>query len=177
MENAKRRTSFGLSAVCEYLVVREFDTAPKGKIAVLHLQICISKSRRLGSKKPRQNRGFAEHIFFMFLLWRRGRDSNPRSVISGTHDFQSCALDQLSHLSIRAVQLTSDIIAHPNPFVKGIFRFFSKKRRSDYVRRIWRRNSPTAPRAAAAVQPSTHPICGATAAQSPRSTARSNSTA
>ena len=53
LENAKRRTSFGLSAVCEYSVVREFDTAPKGKTAVLHLQICISKSRHLGSKKPR----------------------------------------------------------------------------------------------------------------------------
>ena len=33
-------------------------------------------------------------------LWRRGRDSNSRSVISRTHDFQSCALDQLSHLSV-----------------------------------------------------------------------------
>ncbi len=32
------------------------------------------------------------------LFWRKGRDSNPRSVISRTHDFQSCALDQLSHL-------------------------------------------------------------------------------
>ena len=53
LENAKRRTSFGLSAVCEYSVVREFDTAPKGKTAVLHLQICISKPRYLGSKKPR----------------------------------------------------------------------------------------------------------------------------
>ena len=33
-------------------------------------------------------------------LWRKEWDSNPRSVISRTHDFQSCALDQLSHLSI-----------------------------------------------------------------------------
>ena len=31
---------------------------------------------------------------------RKGWDSNPRSVISRTHDFQSCALDQLSHLCI-----------------------------------------------------------------------------
>ena len=35
-----------------------------------------------------------------FLFWRRERDSNSRSVISRTHDFQSCALDQLSHLSV-----------------------------------------------------------------------------
>ena len=60
---------FGLSAVCEYLVVREFDTALKWKTAVLHLQICISKSRRLGSKNPDFIGVFAEHIFFMFLLW------------------------------------------------------------------------------------------------------------
>ena len=37
------------------------------------------------------------------LAWRRERDSNSRSVISRTHDFQSCALDQLSHLSVRLV--------------------------------------------------------------------------
>ena len=64
--NTKRRTSFGLSAVCEYSVVREFDTAPKGKTAVLHLQICISKSRRLGSKKPRFYRGFrGTYLFYV----------------------------------------------------------------------------------------------------------------
>ena len=33
-------------------------------------------------------------------FWRKGRDSNSRSVISRTHDFQSCALDQLSHLCV-----------------------------------------------------------------------------
>ena len=38
-----------------------------------------------------------------FFCWRRERDSNSRSVISRTHDFQSCALDQLSHLSVRPV--------------------------------------------------------------------------
>ena len=34
---------------------------------------------------------------------RKGWDSNPRSVISRTHDFQSCALDQLSHLCVCCV--------------------------------------------------------------------------
>ena len=37
---------------------------------------------------------------------RKGWDSNPRSVISRTHDFQSCALDQLSHLCVCCVYLT-----------------------------------------------------------------------
>lgn len=82
--NTKRRTSFGLSAVCEYSVVREFDTAPKGKTAVLHLQICISKPRYLGSKNPDKIGVFAEHIFFMFLLWRRRRDSNSRTLLRVT---------------------------------------------------------------------------------------------
>ena len=45
-------------------------------------------------KRPRQD------LDRVFLHWRRERDSNPRSVISRTHDFQSCALDQLSHLSV-----------------------------------------------------------------------------
>ena len=39
-------------------------------------------------------------VFKHCCSWRRERDSNPRSVISRTHDFQSCALDQLSHLSV-----------------------------------------------------------------------------
>ena len=39
-----------------------------------------------------------------FSLWRRERDSNPRYPVGGTHDFQSCALDQLSHLSVSIVR-------------------------------------------------------------------------
>ena len=55
---------------------------------------------------------------------RKGWDSNPRSVISRTHDFQSCALDQLSHLcvlcpSIESIFLSDsfNIIPQPIPFV------------------------------------------------------------
>ena len=61
---------------------------------------------------------------------RKGWDSNPRSVISRTHDFQSCALDQLSHLcvlcpSIESVFLSDSfhIISHPSPFVNPFFNF------------------------------------------------------
>ena len=47
----------------------------------------------------------------MLLFWRKGRDSNPRSVISRTHDFQSCALDQLSHLCVCCVYLRHYILS------------------------------------------------------------------
>ena len=33
-------------------------------------------------------------------LWRRARDSNPRSRVDGLHDFQSCSFDQLGQLSV-----------------------------------------------------------------------------
>ncbi len=39
------------------------------------------------------------------FLWRREGDSNSRSGITRTHDFQSCALDQLSHLSNTTILL------------------------------------------------------------------------
>ena len=53
------------------------------------------------------------------LLWRRERDSNPRSVISRTHDFQSCALDQLSHLS-----MPTDILYYFFLLLSSLFRKF-----------------------------------------------------
>ncbi len=60
-----------------------------------------------------------------FFTWRRERDSNPRSVISRTHDFQSCALDQLSHLSmVRSTTLNS--IPRISRFVNPKFCFFLK---------------------------------------------------
>ena len=32
-------------------------------------------------------------------LWRRARDSNPRTGVNPLHDFQSCSFDQLGQLS------------------------------------------------------------------------------
>ena len=80
--NKKRQTSFKwlVCRLCRYSVVREFKSIRKGKTAVLHLRICNLKSRLLGSKKARYIGLFAEHIFFMFLLWRKVRDSNPRDL-------------------------------------------------------------------------------------------------
>ena len=58
---------------------------------------------------------------------RKGWDSNPRSVISRTHDFQSCALDQLSHLcvlcpSIESVfSLTAFILYHTRLRLSTLF--------------------------------------------------------
>ncbi len=40
------------------------------------------------------------------FLWRRARDSNPRSRFSDLHDFQSCSFDQLGQLSIYLIALT-----------------------------------------------------------------------
>ena len=62
-----------------------------------------------------------------FFCWRRERDSNSRSVISRTHDFQSCALDQLSHLSVRLAYYTISIFksqAFFSLFFKKLFLFF-----------------------------------------------------
>ncbi len=39
-------------------------------------------------------------VFASVELWRRARDSNPRSRFSDLHDFQSCSFDQLGQLSI-----------------------------------------------------------------------------
>ncbi len=39
-------------------------------------------------------------------LWRRARDSNPRSRFSDLHDFQSCSFDQLGQLSGYLIALT-----------------------------------------------------------------------
>lgn len=40
-------------------------------MTILYLRICIPKSRHLNSKNPDKIRVYAEHIFFMFLLWRK----------------------------------------------------------------------------------------------------------
>ena len=88
-----------------------------------------------------------------FQTWsflRKGWDSNPRSVISRTHDFQSCALDQLSHLCVccvygdtvhfSAVPEYSPsrliIISRSGEIVKGILRFFPGNR-VDFPGGIW----------------------------------------
>ena len=88
-----------------------------------YIQFCLSRLNK--QKKPRKSR----------LFWRKGWDSNPRSVISRTHDFQSCALDQLSHLCRCVVSIfysfqTALILYHigvlmSRPFLN--FFFFSGK--------------------------------------------------
>lgn len=85
---------FGLSAVCEYSVVREFDTAPKGKTAVLHLQICISKSRRLGSKKPRLYRGFrGTYLFYVpFMVEVMGIEPMSENPLTQLSSWAVCFL-------------------------------------------------------------------------------------
>ena len=52
---------------------------------------------------------------------RKGWDSNPRSVISRTHDFQSCALDQLSHLCVCCVYDPFGVGTHSLVCHSGVF--------------------------------------------------------
>ena len=65
--------------ICVYLDLQEFISFLKGKIAVLYLCFWTPQFSRIDSKNPDKIGVFAEHIFFMFLLWRRRRDSNPRA--------------------------------------------------------------------------------------------------
>ena len=63
-----------------------------------------------------------------WILLRKGWDSNPRSVISRTHDFQSCALDQLSHLCVCCVYDpfgvgTHSLVCHPG-VLPGPLRYY-----------------------------------------------------
>ena len=55
------------------------------------------------NKKP-DTHNDNQHIKIGFRLWRRARDSNPRSRFGGLHDFQSCSFDQLGQLSSSTVQ-------------------------------------------------------------------------
>ncbi len=89
---------FGLSAVCEYFVVREFDTAPKGKTEVLHLQICILETRHLGSKKPPIKSGFSRNISFYvpFMVEARGIEPLSESLFTRLSPGASVYLNSLS---------------------------------------------------------------------------------
>ena len=51
---------------------------PKGKQWFYIFKYASRKPGIWAAKNPDKIGVFAEHIFFMFLLWRRVRDSNPR---------------------------------------------------------------------------------------------------
>ena len=65
------------------IAINNPKTLAEGDYRVTHYKIQRTRQKvttlHLGSKKPRQNRGFAEHIFFMFPLWWERMDSNHRS--------------------------------------------------------------------------------------------------
>ena len=65
--------------ICVYFDLQEFISFLKGKLAILYLCFWILKFSHMDSKTPDKIGGFSEHIFFMFLLWRRRRDSNSRA--------------------------------------------------------------------------------------------------
>lgn len=56
-----------------------------------------------------------------FRLWRRARDSNPRTGYSPLHDFQSCSFDQLGQLSVSAIKC-SYIIYDRAAKIKSFFK-------------------------------------------------------
>ena len=53
---------------------------PKGKQWFYIFKYASRKPGIWAAKNPDKIGVFAEHIFFMFLLWRRVRDSNPRDL-------------------------------------------------------------------------------------------------
>ena len=53
---------------------------PKGKQRFYIFKYASRNPGIWAAKTPDKIGVFAEHIFFMFLLWRRGRDSNPCGV-------------------------------------------------------------------------------------------------
>ena len=53
---------------------------PKGKQRFYIFKYASRKPGIWAAKNPDKIGVFAEHIFFMFLLWRRGWDSNPCAI-------------------------------------------------------------------------------------------------
>lgn len=57
---------------------------PKGKQRFYIFKYASRNPGIWAAKKPDKIGVFAEHIFFMFLLWRRRRDSNSRTLLRVT---------------------------------------------------------------------------------------------
>lgn len=57
---------------------------PKGKQRFYIFKYASRKPGIWAAKNPDKIGVFAEHIFFMFLLWRRQWDSNPRTLADQT---------------------------------------------------------------------------------------------
>ena len=55
-------------------------------------------------------------------LWRRARDSNPRSRFSDLHDFQSCSFDQLGQLSISQQSIFYTIFSKKSRLILNILK-------------------------------------------------------
>ena len=89
------------TAVVSFFALQKILSAD-GKISLSIANRCAIAGISLARLSPPQkNTRLAPGAF----LWRRGGDSNSRSGITRTHDFQSCALDQLSHLSNTTILL------------------------------------------------------------------------
>ena len=79
---------------------------PKGKQWFYIFKYASRKPGIWAAKNPDKIGVFAEHIFFMFLLWRRVRDSNPRFLL-GTRHFECRTFD----LSDNSPYISSVILA------------------------------------------------------------------
>ena len=60
---------FGLSAVCEYSVIREFDTALKWKTAVYIFKYASRNPGIWEAKNPDKIGLFAGNIYFVSTFW------------------------------------------------------------------------------------------------------------
>ena len=81
---------------------------PKGKQWFYIFKYASRKPGIWAAKNPDKIGVFAEHIFFMFLLWRRVRDSNPRCLAA--HDF--------SRVAPSTTRTTLQVVSSPNPLWK-----------------------------------------------------------
>jgi hypothetical protein len=99
-----------------------WETSPSGKTYLLQHNGTIRKCQAPQTADKTKN---LKHFCFRFLAERWGFE--PQNAFDTLHDFQSCALDQLSHLSTSSVlplggcPWRSTIIPESRLFVKDFF--------------------------------------------------------
>ena len=93
---------------------------PKGKQWFYIFKYASRKPGIWAAKNPDKIGVFAEHIFFMFLLWPARRDSNPRPLESESTAISSFATGGYR----RTTESTRSLYTETAANARGNFRFF-----------------------------------------------------